>query len=83
MQGYSGSTTVATFMHDAFGYDFGLIWWCAAILGAYCLVFRGEAARAGLCVGLHGCEGVWASFFLRLVTGLPVVQGCRPFCSST
>jgi hypothetical protein len=41
MQGYNGSTTVSVFMLDAFGYDFGMIWWCALIVAAYCIFFRG------------------------------------------
>jgi ABC-type multidrug transport system permease subunit len=38
--------TVGQFMTSTFGYDFDFIWWCVAIVAAYCVFFRVGAALA-------------------------------------
>jgi ABC-type multidrug transport system ATPase subunit/ABC-type multidrug transport system permease subunit len=41
MTGFNGQpTTVSAFMESAFGYEQRMVWWCALIVFAFCLVFR-------------------------------------------
>ena len=60
MTGFGGQpTTISAFMTDAFGYTYGMIWWCVLILFGFCAFFRGECLPVGGRCGLGGwvCGG--------------------------
>jgi hypothetical protein len=59
MTGFGGQpTTISAFMTGAFGYTYGMIWWCVLILFGFCAFFRGEWRRRWV-VAVRWVGGRW------------------------
>ena len=78
---YGTSTVpVSTFIVDSFGYEWSMIWWCVAILFAYCAFFRSESGGGSCMLQAWSCR-LWSCSLLWTASVSDPTAATCPSCA--